>query len=45
MEDIKLNIVKYIKSNPTLKKLDLITVYATIAELIHDKKMDLIRHV
>lgn len=45
MEETKFNISEYIKNNSTLKKLDFITVYATIAELIHDGKMELILDV
>ena len=34
-----MNITQYIKSNEELSQLDFLTVYATIIELLKDKRM------
>lgn len=45
MKDLKTNISEYIKNNPTLKGLDFVTVYVSIAELIYDNKIELKKYV
>lgn len=41
MNSKRKSIEKYIKSNPTLKKLDFLTVYLTIVELVSSGKMEI----
>ena len=39
------NISEYIKSKPALKRLDFLTVYLTIIELVKDGKIELENNV